>query len=182
MDIVAWSAAEARRLGAATARWQHSLSAAERAREIAGAVAASDRSTLIAAAYLHDIGYSPELVVYGFHPLDGARWLRLQGLDRIAGLVAHHSGALVEARARGLEAVMGEFIDERSRVSDALTYCDLTTGPAGETVAVADRLSDIERRHGTSSVTVRTMKVASSSLLAAIARVEERLERSRLVA
>ncbi len=77
---------------------------------------------------------------------------------------------------------MGEFIDERSQVSDALTYCDLTTGPAGETVAVAHRLSDIERRHGTSSVTVRTMKVASSSLLAAVARVEERLERSRLVA
>jgi hypothetical protein len=182
MDIVAWSAAEAERLGAVGTRWQHSRAAAERAREIAATVAACDRSTLISAAYLHDIGYSPELDVYGFHPVDGACWLRLQDLDRLAGLVAHHSGAIFEARARGLEAIMAEFIDERSCVSDALTYCDLMTGPAGEDVAVAHRLSDIERRHGTDSVTARTMKIASASLLAAVTRVEERLARSRMVA
>jgi HD superfamily phosphodiesterase len=182
VDIVTWSATEAERLSAFGTRWQHSCAAAERAREIGGAVAASDRSTLISAAYLHDIGYLPELVVYGFHPIDGACWLRLQGLDRLADLVAHHSGAIVQARARGLGAIMAEFIDERSCVSDALTYCDLMTGPAGESVAVAHRLSDIERRHGTDSVTARTMKIASASLLAAVARVEERLARSQMVA
>jgi HD superfamily phosphodiesterase len=31
---------------------------------------------LEAAAWLHDIGYSPEIAVSGFHPLDGARYLR----------------------------------------------------------------------------------------------------------
>ena len=57
---------------------------------------------LIAAAYLHDIGYAPELEDTGFHPLDGARWLRAQGQERLACLVAHHSGAWFEAEARGL--------------------------------------------------------------------------------
>ncbi len=32
---------------------------------------------LVAAAYLHDIGYAPELAITGFHPLDGARHLRV---------------------------------------------------------------------------------------------------------
>lgn len=31
---------------------------------------------------------------------------------------------------------------------DALVYCDMTTGPAGETVSFADRMDEIERRHG----------------------------------
>ena len=35
---------------------------------------------LVAAAWLHDIGYAPELVETGFHPLDGARYLRREGL------------------------------------------------------------------------------------------------------
>jgi HD superfamily phosphodiesterase len=57
---------------------------------------------LIAAAYLHDIGYAPTLARTGFHPLDGAVHLRELGEERLAGLVAHHSGAETEARLRGL--------------------------------------------------------------------------------
>ena len=109
-----------------------------------------DRSVLIAAAYLHDIGHAPELAS-GFHPLDGARWLQEQGFDRLAGLVAHHTGAVFEADARGLAQAMARFQDERSAVSDALTYSDLTTGPAGESVSVAERLREIERRYGRAS-------------------------------
>src|SRR3954466_8417987 len=134
MDIVAWAAAEAERLSGGEMRWQHLRGAAARAREIAAAVPDADRCTLIAAAYLHDIGYSSDIAILGFHPVDGARWLSRRGLDRLAGLVAHHSGAVVDARARDLESFIDEFPDERSAVSDALTYCDLTTGPAGDRV------------------------------------------------
>ncbi|KWW98982.1 hypothetical protein LI90_612 [Carbonactinospora thermoautotrophica] len=38
----------------------------------------------------NDIGYSPELVATGFHPLDGARYLRAAHVDEHR-LVAHHS-------------------------------------------------------------------------------------------
>ena len=113
---------------------------------------------LIAAAYLHDVGYAPELVVQDFHPLDGALWLRAQGLERLAGLVAHHTGARFEAAAHGLAEGIAAFHDERSAVSDALAYSDLTTGPAGERVTVTERLGEIERRYGSTSLVVRALE------------------------
>lgn len=37
----------------------------------------------------------------GFHPLDGARYLRLVGVDEVViGLVAYHSCAPIEAKVR----------------------------------------------------------------------------------
>lgn len=39
----------------------------------------NDRDLLVAAAWLHDIGYAPELRDTGFHPLDGARHLEALG-------------------------------------------------------------------------------------------------------
>jgi hypothetical protein len=71
-----------------------------------------DRPVLVAAAWLHDVGYNPAVVSTGLHALDGARWLRMLGTDeRIACLVAlwlpkitsvqfrWHAMALVAARA-----------------------------------------------------------------------------------
>ncbi|WP_369938733.1 HD domain-containing protein [Plantactinospora sp. BB1] len=52
-------------------RWRHVQAVAAKAEEAAGAVPSSDRETLIAAAWLHDVGYSPGLVDTGFHSLDG---------------------------------------------------------------------------------------------------------------
>jgi hypothetical protein len=77
---------------------------------------------LVPAAWLHDIGYAPDLVASGFHPLDGARYLRSEGFgDRVAGLVAHHSYAAVEADLRGLGAVLHEeFPREESLTADVL--------------------------------------------------------------
>jgi putative nucleotidyltransferase with HDIG domain len=55
---------------------------------------------------LHDIGYAPSLVATGFHPVDGARFLRAQGTPEVVvSLVAHHSGAVFEAEQRGLAAL-----------------------------------------------------------------------------
>jgi hypothetical protein len=82
---------------------------------------------LAAAGYLGDVGYAPELVRWEFHPLDGAFWLRGQGVDRLAGLVAHHTGPRFEAEAHGLADALARFSDERSAVTDAPTAI-LATG------------------------------------------------------
>ena len=40
-----------------------------------------DADLLVTAAWLHDIGYAPTVEDTGFHPLDGARYLRGLGAD-----------------------------------------------------------------------------------------------------
>ena len=42
-------------------RWLHVQAVAARANELVSAVSEADRDTLIAAAWLHDIGYAPEI-------------------------------------------------------------------------------------------------------------------------
>ncbi|MBV9706717.1 MAG: HD domain-containing protein, partial [Chloroflexi bacterium] len=112
-------------------RWLHVQGVAERARQISKAFNTDDAIHLLAAAYLHDIGYAPTLKDTGFHPIDGAYYVRSLGYHRLASLVAHHSESRFEARLRGLEHLLDEFPRERSAVADALTYCDQTTGPTG---------------------------------------------------
>lgn len=50
---------------------QHTQGVANRAGEVAVTVPPADRCMLVAAAWLHDIGYSPLIRHTGFHPLDG---------------------------------------------------------------------------------------------------------------
>jgi S-adenosyl methyltransferase/HD domain len=67
---------------------------------------------LEAAAWLHDIGYLPELAGTGLHALDGARYLRdvQHALPMLCRLVAHHSCAVIEAEERDLaDALRREF-------------------------------------------------------------------------
>ena len=56
-------------------RWTHVAAVGALAERIAPAFGI-DGETLIAAAYLHDIGYVPALASTGFHPLDGGRFVR----------------------------------------------------------------------------------------------------------
>ena len=201
------------RLGA---RWRHTQGVVGRAREICRAMDPGEADLLIAAACLHDIGYAPELRESGFHPLDGARFVRAAlankartiripvhvvdklnkigraerklvtelgreptadeiaeltriepeevdsikrsahapvslekpGHERLAGLVAYHGAAEVEAAERGLLGELAEFEDERSAVSRALTYCDLTTDEEGRRVEPLERLRGIRERYG----------------------------------
>ena len=82
-------------------RWLHVQAVAGRAAEVSAALPEARRNQLVAAAWLHDIGYSPEIDLTRFHPLDGARYLRKQGWSaEIVNLVAHHSGARFEAAER----------------------------------------------------------------------------------
>jgi hypothetical protein len=103
---------------------------------------------LVAAAYRHDIGYPPTLVRIGFHPLDGARFLRAVGRDRLACLVAHHSGARHEAAERGLLDALERFPEERSLVADMLSCSDLTTAADGSPMTASERLFDVAAPNG----------------------------------
>jgi putative nucleotidyltransferase with HDIG domain len=157
-------------------RWAHTAGVAARAAQIATTVEAADRELLLAAVWLHDIGYSPTLAHSRFHPLDAARYLDRHGWPRrLTGLVAHHSGALFVARELGLDRVLHGYPHEQSAVSDALIYADQTTGPAGEPYTIDQRVSEMLARHGPASVQARVHPDRGPYLLAAAARVEQRL-------
>jgi hypothetical protein len=176
MDLVAWSAREAEdRLSTLGSRWAHTQGVVARAQALLPSVPAPDWELLLAAAYMHDIGYAVDLRGSGFHPLDGARWLRARGNERLACLVAHHSGARFEAEVRGLADALNAFPEERSPTADALSYCDLTTDPAGQEVTPAARLAEIDSRYGGNSDVARGMEAAAAELAALVARTEDRL-------
>jgi hypothetical protein len=124
-------------------------------------VSESERDVLVASAYLHDIGYAPSLAVTGCHALDGARHLRDLGHDRLAGLVAYHSGSRFEAELRGLAEELAAFADEDSALTRLLTYCDMTTGPSGEAFTLDERLAEVERRYGSDHVVTRSLCYAA---------------------
>ncbi|WP_405686280.1 HD domain-containing protein [Streptomyces sp. NBC_01387] len=159
-------------------RWMHSQGVAWRASELAELVE-DEANLLLAAAVLHDVGYAPRLAITGFHPLDGARFLRdVHAADeRLVRLVANHSSALLEAEERGLRAVLeAEFplLDDQ-RLVDALVYCDMTTTPDGQVTTVEARLAEITGRYGADSLVGRFIRRASPDILAAVSRVEAAL-------
>ena len=164
-DLIAWAADESWRLLANLPdRWTHTQEVAMHAWWAAAGLPPHDQQLLVAAAYLHDIGYAQALSVTGFHPLDGAGHLANTGHPDLARLVAHHSGAAVEARHRGLTRQMAAFPPLPGPVADALTYCDATTGPRGESVDPGPRLEEIVDRHGpTASSPAPESKPASTS-------------------
>jgi hypothetical protein len=129
---------------------------------------------LVIAAWLHDIGYAPELAVTGFHPLDGARFLRRAGADgQVVSLVAYHSCAEIEAGTRGLASVLAtEFAPADPVLADVLLWCDMTTGPDGDHVSPADRLAEIRQRYGPGHEVTRFAELAATEILAAAGRVE----------
>lgn len=154
-------------------RWQHVRAVGERATAISPFVGDVD-GALVAAAWLHDIGYAPELSVTGFHPLDGARHLESIGAPRrIVCLVAHHTCARIEAHLRGLDAELGRFDDELSTVRDALWYCDITTSPGGKRVKPMRRIREIKRHYGPGNLVSRAISAATPELLEATARTEQ---------
>ncbi|MFD0417315.1 HD domain-containing protein [Streptomyces sp. NPDC127108] len=158
-------------------RWAHSLGVAERARSLRPALG-GDAELLEAAAVLHDIGYAPAIAVTGFHPLDGARFLRdeEEADDRIVRLVAHHSCALLEAEERGLrQDLEGEFELESPGLVDALIYCDMTTTPDGTQTTPTERLEEIVNRYGPATIVGRFIQRAAPEIHAAARRVESRL-------
>lgn len=156
-------------------RWKHTTAVARRAAAVNGALQEDDRDVLRAAAWLHDVGYAPSLAVSDFHPLDGARWLRSLGEERLARLVAYHSGAVHEAEVRGLGGELAEFHDEGSLISAALSYCDIRSGPQGQPMTPEQRLADVEARHGVESAVAVGLRAAWPELVESVATIERLL-------
>jgi hypothetical protein len=139
-------------------------------------VKGEDADLLVAAAVLHDVGYAPRLALTGFHPLDGARFLRdAHGAeDRLVRLVANHSFALLEAEERGLRDVLeAEFpVLGDQRLVDALVYCDMVTTPDGDRTTGGERVAEIIGRYGPGSVVGRFIRRTSPEIFAAVTRIE----------
>lgn len=152
-------------------RWKHVQGVAEQAETATGFV--DDPDMLVAAAWLHDVGYAPELVKTGFHPVDGATYLRdIGATERLCALVANHSCAHVEARRRDVPL---EWADERTPLRDALWWADMTTTATGERTDFESRLTDIERRYGPDHVVTQSIREAEPELAGAIRRTESLL-------
>jgi hypothetical protein len=127
---------------------------------------------LVAAAWVHDVGYAPSVRGTGFHPLDGGRFLRDRGFpDLVASLVAFHSGAAIEAQVRGVEG-LSAFDAPAREVLDALTFCDLTTGPDGASVSAAARLDEVLQRYAPDDPVHQAIDLSRDGLLSAVGRVQ----------
>ncbi|MDX8033364.1 HD domain-containing protein [Lentzea sp. BCCO 10_0856] len=176
-----WARNTARRLLAdeLPRRWAHTAGVARRARQVARVLPVEERDLLVAAAWVHDIGYAAELADTGLHSLDGARYLLRAGLSRrVCGLVAHHSGASAVAELTGMAEGLAEFGDERGRLRDALWYADMTTSPDGHPTTVEERLAEIRRRRGPDDPVVRALAINGDERLAAVRRIHRLLRRT----
>ena len=175
-SLCAWAEDLARKLLEDTIprRWAHVQGVAARARSLAPAFA-GDNELLEAAAWLHDIGYLPELAQTGLHGLDGARYLRdvQHATPVLSRLVAHHSCAVIEAEERDLADVLRcEFELPPQPLADALTFCDMTTTPDGEPTNVDRRLAEILQRYGSEHLVSRSIRRATPMILRAVGEVE----------
>lgn len=157
-------------------RLHHTRTAVEHAARARETLAEPWRSALVPAVWLHDIGYHPSLTGSGFHPLDGARFLRAGGwAAEICDLVAWHTAAEAEATLRNLIPQLGRFGKPPRPAIDAISWADLRSSPTGETVTVSDRLDEILTRYPPGSVVHRAVQAARVDLLEAADRVEAKL-------
>lgn len=156
-----------------TDRFAHVLTVVLQANAFASTVDADARDVLIAAAWLHDIGYVPALLSSGFHPLDGARYLERVGWPReLCDLVAHHSGARFVAELSELREKLCHFRFVENAVSDALTVADQTSGPRGQIMSVDDRMREMLERQGPTSPNARAHRRRAQYIRAAKARLD----------
>jgi hypothetical protein len=177
MTLEPWAKSQAEQLIAPLGdRWMHVQAVANEACRVGAVLPAEDADLLVAAAFLHDVGYAPSLNRLGFHPVDGARFLRRHGQERLASLVAHHSGARFEAEERRLVDELAAFPVEVGPIMDALTFADMTTGPAGQPVTLDERISEIQHRYPHDDPVHRAIVRARPLLQAAIDRTRHRLD------
>jgi hypothetical protein len=128
-------------------RWAHVRLVAKSVQDLAGA-SGGQLDALVAAAWLHDVGYAPELVVTGMHALDGAVYLARRGTPaEVVSLVAFHTGAEYEAEERGLVDELGGIERPAQEDLDLLILADLVSGPSGERMTIQDRLDGIMARY-----------------------------------
>lgn len=153
-------------------RWRHTVAVAERAQWLAARLLGPDRAQIVvAAAWLHDIGYAPDLAKVGFHPVDGARRIAVEvslaaGGRALTGLVAHHTGAVFEARERGIDALLREFVRPDAVELAILSSADLCCGPDGTAVDPVDRVDEVLTRYPSDHPVHRAITTSGPMLVA----------------
>ena len=130
--------------------WQRVVS--WRLRE-SGGLDAEQVRTLELAAVLHDIGRAIDPLDLEPHAFVGARFLDDHGLHDIAPLGAHHSGAGLEALARGIEHL------DRWQAADPLLQAlldlaDRTVDSRGTMVTLDQRRAELVARWGEGALEV----------------------------
>lgn len=177
-DLVLQARDQARRhlASALTRRWDHTQGVAAAAAGLVGGLTPGQSAILVAAAWLHDIGYAPDLVATGFHPLDGATFAHNDGFPAaVVSLVAFHTGARFEAERRGLTLELDQFADPDPVLLDALTCADMTTSPDGVPISAQSRLADIFTRYPPGTPVADAVHASAPQLLAAVARCRQRI-------
>lgn len=162
-------------------RWMHVLGVRDRVISVKNICQENEKEILVASALLHDIGYSPVAKKSGFHPIDGAEYLKDQGFPaRLCSLVANHSCARIEAEMRGLSDWHSKWKDEDTFIRDALWWADMTTTPTGEVTDINKRIEEIKKRYGFGSLVSKFIDQARPELLAAVDRVEKMKRNSKV--
>ncbi len=182
LDLIQWASENATHyISSLGNRWLHVQGVVEQALHVGEIFDEEERSYLIAAAYVHDIGYAPELQRTGLHSIDGALWLRSHNQERLASLTAYHSGTWFQAQLHGLLPDLEQFSREQSMVADALDYCDMTTGPAGARNSFEERIKDILVRYPEPHIVAQATHQAKPSLSQAVERIRQELNKHGIV-
>lgn len=160
-------------------RWTHTVAVAKRAEDTAIVLPEAERAVVVAAAFVHDVGYAEGVAGTGFHHLDGARFMLALGENRLAGLVAYHSAGRWEAETRALVREVAPFEDERTLTADVLAYSDLLTGPDGTVMGLSERIDEVESRYGPDHPVSRSLRMGQADLTARLAAVDALLAEAR---
>ena len=113
-------------------RWSHVQAVARQAGRVAASFSPEDGDALVAAAFLHDVGYAPSLNRLGFHPVDG-QWMAPGSFVALAGsgwpvLLPITPGARFEAEECGQ---VDELAAIRRWEADGLVVRELELAPTG---------------------------------------------------
>src|SRR5664279_2270283 len=160
-------------------RLAHTEGVARKSEEVAVLFEPDEAADLVAAAWLHDIGYAPWLVGIRMHALDGGWFLQERHFpERVSQLVGHHSGARFEARERGLlDRLEFSFPEPDPALLDALTYADMTTSPRGLPVSFDERIAEIIRRYPPDDPVHRAILAGRSDLAKSVENTLARVRR-----
>lgn len=170
-------AAASRLLAGIGTRFEHTQAVARQAERARHLLPPPWRDAVVDAAWLHDVGYAPEITSYAFHPLDGACFLASEGWPaEVCRLVAWHTRAGTEAALRGLTPELeGLFRAPPARAQAVLAWADLTSTPEGGRCTVTERIAEILGRYPADSTVARATLANRDALLEDAAFVESAL-------
>jgi hypothetical protein len=154
--------------------WRRTEAVAARAQDLAVAVGLppQEQAVLLSVAWLHLVGATQaNTSPHRWEPVDGARLLHIWGLDRFAGYVAWQGVAYEEAGLLGLRPILARYPQPQGLVADLLTVATMTVGTDGQVITMAERVEQLRREHGQSSVHAKALRSAWARLDAANARV-----------